>query len=196
MSPSRLRFRLPAACLLATLSIAASHAVAQQTKESPPPLGTASFVPPESKKQEPLTPENFIVRAAIANLAEIQASELALKKSGDSALRALASRLVRDHQQAQGKLKAVAAEAKVALPGTVDEDTRKRQQQLKELVGADFDRAYLALMHEGHTQTLELYEQAAAANLPPSFKSYARETSNVVRTHRTELEKLRTQQQR
>jgi putative membrane protein len=196
MSRSRLRPTLLTAFLLATLSIAASHAVAQQTKEAPPPLGTASFTPPESKKHEPLTPENFIVRAAISNLAEIQASELALEKSGDKAIRTLAGRLIQDHRAAQAKLKRVAAEVKVALPGTVDEDSRKQKIKLEELVGADFDRAYLDLMYEGHTRTLDLYQQAAAANLPASFQSYAKETSQVVQTHRTDLEKLRDRQQR
>lgn len=192
----RPRYVFRTVCLVAALSIAASAAMAQQTKESPPPLGTASFIPPESKKHEPLTPENFVVRAAIANLAEIQASETALEKSGDKAVRALASRLVSDHQTAQAKLKRVAGEVKVALPGTVDEDTRKQQTQLKELVGADFDRAYLDQMHAGHDQALELLKQAGQANLPPSFKSYASETSKVVQAHRTQLDELRNRQQR
>lgn len=196
MPLQRSRYIFRTACLVAALSIAASTTIAQQTKESPPPLGTASFIPPESKKHEPLTPENFVVRAAIANLAEIQASEMALEKSGDKAVRALATRLVTDHKAAQAKLKRVAGEVKVALPGTVDEDTRKQQTQLKELVGVDFDRSYLDLMHAGHDQALELFKQASQANLPPSFKSYASETSKVVQAHRTQLDDLRKQQQR
>lgn len=195
MSHARLRVSFTS-CLILALGIPATHVSAQQTKESPPPLGTASFIPPEAKKHEPLTPENFIVRAAIANMAEIRASELALEKSADKALRTFASRLIRDHQASQGKLKRVAGEVKVALPGTVDEETRQHHEKLKELVGADFDRAYLDLMLEGHEHALALYEQAGAANLPPSFKSFANDAAKVVQGHRTELDNLRQQRKR
>ena len=176
---------------LAASSAMCSVTTAQQTKESPPPLGTASFTPPESKKHEPLTPENFVVRAAVTNLAEIDASELALKKSGDANIRALAKRLIADHRAAHAKLKSVAAEGKIALPGTVDEDHRRQAQQLKELVGADFDLAYLEHMQAGHEAALQLYKQAADANLPASHKQYASSTAQVVEGHRDALNKLR-----
>lgn len=185
-----------ALCVLAALSFAASSAVAQQTKESHPPLGTASFIPPESKKHEPLTPENFVVRAAVTNLAEIQASELALEKSADKAVRTLASRLLRDHRAAQAQLKSIATETKTALPGTVDDDTRKQQEQLESLVGADFDRAYVEMMHHGHTRALELFQQSSNANLPPSFKRYASDTAKLVEGHRAEIEQLRDRRTR
>lgn len=181
---------------LAGLIAVISLANAQQTKESPPPLGTASFTPPESKKHEPLTPENFVVRAAVSNLAEIEASELALQKSADADIRALAKRLVAEHRAAQTQLKTVAAEGKIALPGTVDEDHRKQQQKLSELVGADFDRAYLEHMQSGHEATLQLYREAADADLPASHKQYASSTAKVVEGHRDALNKLRASSKR
>jgi putative membrane protein len=174
------------------LVIVAPIGVAQETKESPPPLGTASFIPPESKKHEPLTPENFVVRAAIINLSEIEAAEQALDKSSNPEIRNFATQILRDHRSAQAKLKAVAAEAKIALPGTVDEETRKQNQQLSELVAVDFDRRFIELMHSGHSRALDLFKQARGANLPPAFKRYSNDTAKVVDSHRTQLEKLKT----
>lgn len=181
---------------MGALLIAGPAAYSQQTKESHPPLGTASFTPPQSKQHEPLTPENFVVRAAIANLAEISASELALEKSADASIRDFAKRLITDHRQAQAKLRAVGAEGKVALPGTVDEEHRKQQQKLSELVGAEFDRTYLEQMYAGHEQALQLFQDATHADLPASHQRYAAQTSAIVHSHLTALEELRSRTKR
>jgi putative membrane protein len=164
----------------------------EQRKESPPPLGTASFTPPEGNTQlQPLTPENFVVRAAVTNMAEIELGQLALEKSADSGIRQYATRLIKDHQAAQAKLKGIAAAAKIALPGTVDEEHRAQKQRLAELVGADFDKQYLSLMKTGHERAQKLLETAGkSADLEAPLKTYASETLATVRAHAAEAEKL------
>jgi len=186
--------RLSALAIVAAgLMFAPLAASAQDTKEAPP-LGTASFTPPESKNQEPLTPEVFAVRAAVVNMNEIELSELALQKSGDAQLRQYASRVIEDHKASQAKLKKIAANAQVALPGTVDTEHRDQKTKLAEQTGSDFDRQYVQLMHAGHQEAEQLLESAAAApELAPTFKSYARETLDTVATHRDETAKLMSQ---
>lgn len=164
---------------------------AQDTKDSPPPLGTASFIPPESKNKEPLTPEVFVVRAAILNMSEIELSQLALQKTANPKLRQFASRVIQDHQTAQAKLKKIAADAKVALPGTVDEPRREQKEQLAEQVGNDFDRQYIDLMRAGHQEAAQLLQAAASTDrLTPAFQGYAKETLDIVMNHRNETDKL------
>jgi putative membrane protein len=180
------------ATLLFALALSVASATAQDRKDPPPPLGTASFTPSEGNtKLRPLTPENFVVRAAVTNMAEIELGQLALDESADDAVRKFATRLIRDHQAAQAKLKSIAATAKIALPGTVDEEHRKQKEKLSELVGAEFDRQYLALMHSGHQQAINLFESAAnAGNLDVALKSYASEALSIVNVHAAEAEKL------
>jgi putative membrane protein len=176
---------------LVALPVASQDTRSEQRKESPPPLGTASFTPPESKKQEPLTPENFVVRAAIANMSEIELSELALEKSADPALRKYATQIIQDHKAAQAKLKAVAAPAKIALPGTVDEAHRKQKQALAEKVGVEFDREYVSLMQTGHDEAIKLMSSAAKSQeLEASLQGYANETLKTVQRHRDHIKSL------
>jgi predicted outer membrane protein len=182
---------------VALLSLAAAFVVAQdnkagENKAAPPPLGTASFTPPEGNTQlQPLTPANFVTRAAVANMAEIDASRLALEKSADPELRKFAARLVTDHQAAQAKLKTVAGAAKIALPGTVDEEHRLQKEKLQELTGADFNKQYLVLMRAGHEQAMKLFDMAAkSSDLDAALKSYAGETLKTVKAHAVEAEKL------
>jgi putative membrane protein len=170
---------------------------AQERQDHPPPLGTASFTPPESKKREPLTAENFVVRAAIANLSEIELSELALEKSANPTLRKYATQLIQDHRAAQDKLRSVAGAAKIALPGTVDEERRKQKQSLSERVGVDFDRQYLALMQSDHDQVIELMSSASQSQeIDAALKRYASETLRTVQHHREQIDTVRTQMPR
>jgi putative membrane protein len=192
------------ACCVALAALMALPAVSQDTqtpdrktqerKENPPPLGTASFVPPESKKREPLTAENFVVRAAVANMSEIELSELALEKSANPALRKYATQIIQDHRAAQMKLKAVAGAAKIALPGAVDEDRRKRKQALAESAGAEFDRQYIALMQSGHDQAIDLMSSASQSQeIDAPLTRYASETLKTVQHHREQINTLHSQ---
>jgi putative membrane protein len=164
------------------------------TQETPPPLGTASFTPPESKEKEPLTPEVFAVRAALVNLSEIELSELVLEKSANPDLRQYAAQLIRDHKAAQARLRQIAATAKAALPGTVDEPSRELKEKLAEQTGVEFDRDYVRMTHAGHAKAGTLFEAAAAApQLDATFKSYAREALRTVQSHGNQADKLLTQ---
>jgi putative membrane protein len=180
-----------AACLFA-LIVFSTFATAQDRKEAPPPLGTASFIPPEGNtKLQPLTPENFVTRAAVTNLAEIDLSQMALDKSTNADIRKFATQIIKDHQAAQAKLKQIAGAQKIALPGSVDEERRKQREQLKELTGADFEKQYVALMHTGHNEAAGFLEAATKSNeLDSAFKNYASETLQTVRNHRAEAAKL------
>jgi len=185
-----------ALALTVCIGLLVAPAYSQQTKDSPPPLGTASFTPPESKNREPLTPENFVVRAAVANLAEIEMSELALQKSADPGIRNYATTMLQDHKSAQTKLKHAASEEKIALPGTVDEKHRTQKEQLAEQVGAAFDAQYVSMMQTGHDQTLAMLDSATKSKeLAAPLKKYATDTLIVVRRHRDDANKLKSQLQ-
>jgi putative membrane protein len=180
------------AASLFALVVFSTFATAQDRKETPPPLGTASFIPPEGNtKLQPLTPENFVTRAAVTNLAEIDLSQIALDKSTNADTRKFATQIIKDHQAAQAKLKQVAGAQKIALPGSVDEERRKQREKLKELNGAEFEKQYVALMQAGHNEAAGLLESATKSNaLDAAFKNYASETLQTVRNHQSQAEKL------
>lgn len=183
--------------LAAALLVTSQAASAQDSKDTPPPLGTASFEPPQSKNREPLTPAVFAVRAAVANMSEIELSELALQRSADPQLRQFASQLIQDNKSSQAQLKKIAADAKIALPGTVDEARKRQKGDLAEKTGIDFDRQFVATIHSSHEQAVTLLESASTApELDATFKSYAREALDKVENHRDAADKLLSQAHR
>ena len=113
-------------------------ALAQQPQQrepidpTPPPRGTASFEPPPALVEDaPLTAQTFVIRAAIANMAETDLAELALSRSHDTAIQAYARRMLDEHRRAQEKLRAVAADTKIALPAMVDQKHQALQDSLE-----------------------------------------------------------------
>jgi predicted outer membrane protein len=158
---------------------------AQEPDPTPPPRGTTSFTPLPDLERQPLTPANFVTRAAIANMSEIELGQMALQKSDDPAIKEFAEQLIQHHRAAMNELRTVAAQQHLALPGTVDEDHRKVKQQLSTLNDAAFDRRYLEAMTTGHDKAVALFEAATQTpELPVNLKSYASESLATLKEHR------------
>lgn len=174
------------------LMLSAVHAQ-QPVDPTPPPRGTTSFTPLPDLEKQPLTPATFVARAAIANMSEIELGELALERSADPTVQEFAEQLVAHHRAANEELKTVAAQQKVALPGTVDEDHRKLEQELASLTKEAFDKRYLEAMVSSHEATVALFQAAQRApDLPVNLKSYAKESLAKVEEHRKTAQTLKS----
>jgi putative membrane protein len=182
-----------AACAALAVPLAAAG---QDTKKdpvepTPPPLGTASFEPPPVVHEVPLTANTFAIRAALAHMTEIELGELALARSKDPRVQAFARRMASDHRKSLEQLKRIVAEAKVALPGTLDEKHRKLKESLASLQGKEFDNAYAKAMAEGHDEAVALFDAAAHSDeLPNAMRQYASSTLPTVREHRNAAHEL------
>ena len=161
--------------LLATALGYAQQPPSQSQMPNPaPPLGTASFTPPPKTDSEALTPQTFVTRAAVANMSELDLSQLALRKTSTPAIQVFASTVMRDHKAADAKLKAIAAKLKIALPGTVDDKHRALKTKLGELYAREFDTEFARVMASSHDEAVTFFEGAAqSATLPPELKDFA-----------------------
>jgi putative membrane protein len=103
----------------------------------------------------------FVQEAAMANMAEIQLSQLAQKRAQNPEVRKFAQRMVTEHQKALNELRQVAQQANLQLPAELDEEHRQMHERLQGAQGADFDREYMSMMVEAHEDTVELLENRA-----------------------------------
>ena len=151
---------------------------------TPPPLGTASFVPPPKTEQQPLTSESFVVDAAVASMTEIEIGTMAIEKSATPEVKQLAREMVADHKAALGKLKDVAAAAKIALPGTLDIDRQKQKDELARHSGPAFDQKFVDSVKQAHHETVALFEAAEkSSELTPALREYAASSLPTLREH-------------
>jgi putative membrane protein len=104
---------------------------------------------------------DFVLKAAIGSMAELEASNLALQRSKSPFIKQFAQMMVTDHTKASAELQGIAKSKGLSLPGTVPVDVQKKMDALKETQGDDgFDRQYMQMMVSDHQQTLTLFRLA------------------------------------
>jgi len=125
---------------------------------------------------------NFVITAAAAGIAEVQAGQLAAAK-GDSAVQAVGNRMVADHGKANDTLNAIAATKGVTPPTQVTSDQAAELTQLQGLSGAAFDSAYLKDQRTAHETAIKLFETEAHSGTDPALKSFAAKTLPTLKMH-------------
>ena len=94
--------------------------------------------------------DDFVQDAAAKNMAEIELSRMALNKATSAEIKVFAQKLIDDHGAASEKLKSAVAGHSIAWPSQLDDKHQEAADELGKKQGADFERAYLKAMIEGH----------------------------------------------
>lgn len=132
----------------------------------------------------------FLQKAAQANAAEVQVSQAAETRSKNERITAFADRMIKDHSEANRKLDALAKQKNVATKTVPDPDHMMKIGKLEKLEGAEFERAYAALMVEDHRAAVQLFEQAANESQDSDIKQFAQSTLPTLQEHAKMAEAL------
>ncbi|WP_231427561.1 DUF4142 domain-containing protein [Pedobacter sp. Leaf250] len=133
----------------------------------------------------------FATEAAVGGMAEVELGKLALQKSSNAQVKEFATMMVNDHGMANTELMEIAAAKNITLPSTVDEDHKSKMDDLSKKSGADFDKAYVDAMIDGHKSTLKLMEDESKTGMDAELKAFATKTAPVVQTHLTMINKIK-----
>ncbi len=106
--------------------------------------------------------QQFIEKAAIANMAEIQLGQLAATNAQDPQVKQFAQMMVSEHTQALDQLRSAAGSS--TLPSSLDKKHQKLHDKLSKLQGAEFDRAYIDAMVDAHKDTAKLLSKRAGTD--------------------------------
>ena len=124
------------------------------------------------------TVEGYVTNAAMGDLYEIRAAEIALERSSNPQVRALAQKILDDHTAASEALRAAvgSGQTDVQMPTELDE---RRQGLLDNLRAADanFDEVYIDQQIAAHQEALTLHRGFADNEDAPALAAHA---SNVV----------------
>ena len=93
---------------------------------------------------------DFVRDVALKNMAEIELSRMAVDKGANPQIKALAQKLMDDHDAAGNKLKSVVSGQPIEWPAQLDDKHRKTADELAKEQGTDFDRGYVKAMIESH----------------------------------------------
>ena len=133
---------------------------------------------------------DFMVKAANAGLAEVEMGNVAQQNAADQQVKDFASKMVRDHTQANTELKTIATTKNVTVPETSDDHHKKMLTDLSGKTGLDFDKEYMRMMVEDHDDAVGMFERAAENANDPDVRAFAAKTLPVLRQHQEEAKNI------
>ncbi len=132
--------------------------------------------------------QDFFKHAAEAGIAEVEAGSLAQSKGNSQAVRDFGAMMVKDHTEANEKLKSIAARENIELPDSSSAAEVASKAELEVLKGSTFDKAYIKKQVTAHEQTVSLFKNEIASGGDEQAKAFAKQTLPTVEAH---LRKLR-----
>jgi putative membrane protein len=127
----------------------------------------------------------FVNKAAIGGLAEVQLAKMALDKGQSTEVKEFARRMLADHSKANTELKQIAERKKCDVPTALDRDHQAVADKLAKLNGAEFDKQYMKAMVKDHDEDVSEFKQFAQGGSDADLKQFAMKTLPVLEHHDT-----------
>jgi len=155
-----------------------SSMVAAQTPSVPERTGVNSTLGIAPSTQD------FVTKAAISDMAEIESSKLALAKT-EGKTKTFAEKMVKDHTETSTELKGLVTGGKVKanLPGTMDAAHQAKIDKLKGLSGASFTKEYEDMQVAAHKDAVSLFERYSKSGENADLKAFAAKTLPHLQMH-------------
>lgn len=135
--------------------------------------------------------QRLLEQLARANMAEIEASKIALEKSQNAEVKAFAQQMIDDHTKGLQEVQTVAQAKGVTLPTELDAKHKAMATTLNGLSGDAFDRTYLAQAGvSDHKKTHALVQKVQAKAKDPDIKALGAKLEPTVAQHLTQVTQL------
>ena len=145
------------------------------------------------------TPAGVLSQMNVANTTEIELSRLAASKATSSSVKQMARKLEAHHTKNREQVRALAQKVNVSLTpaqgGSVSSaDSVALPQDLQNLSGAEFDKAWLQHQIEAHNANIQrLQNQTLPSVQDPQIKAYLQKTLTDMQGHLASLEQVEQQ---
>lgn len=155
------------------------------------PLVLAGLVYARNEQQQLSESDQlFLQKAAQANIAEVQAGQLAAAKATRGDLKAFGRDMVQAHSTALRDAQSLASKKGVALPNDVDEAHRAELTALSRASGREFDLTYVnGAGVADHKAAKDLFESGTKST-DNDVRAFARKMLPTVEHHLAMAEKL------
>ena len=135
----------------------------------------------------------FVANAGVSDMYEIQAGQLALKKSKNNDVKALAKMTIDDHAKSTDALKQAikdSGRADLAAPTELSEEKAAMIDDLNKAPDTLFDTMYLTQQLTVHSDAENLLTAYAANGDTPKLKDFAGKTAPVVQKHLDQIHEI------
>jgi putative membrane protein len=129
------------------------------------------------------TDQLFARLLAAGGAGEVELARLAQSRARSSGVRQFADRMVADHGQANNRLMALARQANIPLPQTIDPDQMKLRSELEGLDTDLFEGRYMDAQVTDHIKAVQLLTWEIGQGQHAEIQRFAMETLPVVLAH-------------
>lgn len=126
--------------------------------------------------------DDFMKAAAQGGMAEVEMGKLAASKAQNAEVKKFGQMMVTDHGKANTELMALAVKKNVNLPADLGAH-RSTIEDLKQLTGAEFDKAYVEAMVDDHEADVAAFQKQADNAADADVKAFAAKTLPVLKMH-------------
>jgi putative membrane protein len=168
--------------LAAALVALAAPLHAQSPAPAAQPTAQKPAVSPATKK--------FVTDAAMTDIFEIQAGQLAQQKVSDAVYKDFAQMTIEDHTKTTDQLKGMAPTLGIELPQQLDKMHQAAIDKLSAMSGAAFERTYKADQIHGHREAVAMFERYANSGDNADLRKWASDTLPTLRKHLQHAEAL------
>ena len=135
---------------------------------------------------------DFVNTAATAGMMEIELGKAAQANGASAGVKDFGSMMVTDHTAAANELKSIASKNNIAVPSAMTSEQDMHVKDMSAKKGAEFDKAYIGMMVEGHEKVLAAFKKAATEETNADLKSFAIKTAPVIQKHLDKAKNLKS----
>lgn len=135
---------------------------------------------------------DFLTEAAQGGIAEVELGKMAVTKAASPDVKKFAQMMVDDHSKANVELKELAQKKGIQVPAETDSSHKSTMEDLRNLVGAEFDKEYVENMYDDHRHDVAEFEDQSENASDSDVKAFAAKTLPVLRKHLEAIEAIRS----
>ena len=124
----------------------------------------------------------FAVDAAVIHLREIEASNIAVTRSANADVKALAQTMVADHRKAMDELSSLTGKKNITIPSSLSEDEAKKANKLRDEKD-NFDKKYNDMLVDEHKKAIDKFEKASTDCQDADLRAWAGKMLPSLRHH-------------
>ncbi len=146
------------------------------------------------KRQPTVTPaeQEFLMKAADANLSNIDVARLAMHKSQNSDVKDFANMIQSDDASALEDLTNLMNDKGVSLPNTLSPEMKTEIETMTALSGAELDREFANMMVAQHEKEIGMYHDQLEIAQTPDVRKYAEDLLPRLEMHLEKAQRLQS----
>ena len=127
--------------------------------------------------------QSFLIEAAAAQKSEIALGRMAAERAESDKVKQFGRRMIEDHQRAGKEVTQLAPQNAIEPAEDIPTVHKDKAQQLSQLSGKEFDRAYITYMLKDHMNDVLQFEQSTKDLRNPQVQQWASATLPVLKEH-------------